>query len=740
MRNLAKFLGFIAIMAIIGFSLISCKDGVTDAPVTIPDMCSDCGKVICECIDSPIIEVTVEMWDSYGDDWDGNGALRINVNGTNLSPYAKASGSKSYYYFDVLPCDEVSFFWIEGSNQSENAFAVYYNNEQPDPPFNPNSSEWSPANDPNGRVLLYRQYNTMDNVSNGTLLGSFTVTGSIILCNDCWQNPCECSYIPPITGEKEITIAMWDSSNDGWDTDAALRININGANLSQNARLNSGGGPGYYTFNVNLNDVVNFYWVNGGQYDYECAFAIYYSDNPPNPSFNPNSSSWSPANDPNGKVLIYKQFSNSGSVGNGTQLGSLTVSGNSNVTPTVEFEITLAAMSEWELTDQTAYVATNTNRIFTVNGTYSTYRWYLDGALINSSSSYTFNKPNGVYQLMIVVTNSTGDSRSGRCWVTVSATPLAYPNTPSSVTATATSSNSITVSWNSVSGATGYKIYRSSSSSGTFTEVGTSTTTSYINTGLAASTTYYYRVAAYNNIGTGSQSSVVNVATLSNVSNNTTQANASNIQLNIPVHVDLTTSSKMSRWYIFTASTSGIYYFSTSNESNNAFLTFVSSSGTDGTYNDGRPAILTRTFTAGETIYIRAEMLWSSSETGSFTLTVTNSIITTYPITSTITVGGLMYTGTLGAGQTQYIRVSLNAGSTYRIRWNDSDNTTGYADIMVGLINESTSTTVQAMTDNSSSNNFTYTVPSGASGNYLIAVQGYNTSNSGTYAVGCAIN
>ena len=101
-----------------------------------------------------------------------------------------------------------------------------------------------------------------------------------------------------------------------------------------------------------------------------------------------------------------------------------------------------------------------------------------------------------------------------------------------------------------------------------------------------------------------------------------------------------------------------------------------------------------------------------------------------------------MYTDTLSAGQTSYIRVSLNAGTTYKISWDDNDNkpSSGYADIKVGLNRESDSSTAQAIVDNSNTNYFTYTVQSGASGNYLIAVQGYSSSSSGTYAVGCAIN
>jgi uncharacterized repeat protein (TIGR02543 family) len=117
-----------------------------------------------------------------------------------------------------------------------------------------------------------------------------------------------------------VTVAMWDSRSDGWDTNAALRINVNGTDISPNARLGSGGGPEYHTFIVNPGDVVMFYWVNGGTYDYECAFAVYYTAASPNPAFNPSSGTTDSS-----RVLISKQYSGSGSVGNGTLMGSFTV-------------------------------------------------------------------------------------------------------------------------------------------------------------------------------------------------------------------------------------------------------------------------------------------------------------------------------------------------------------------------------------------------------------------------------
>ena len=88
------------------------------------------------------------------------------------------------------------------------------------------------------------------------------------------------------------------------------------------------------------------------------------------------------------------------------------------------------------------------------------------------------------------------------------------PGTPIGLSAEAASANSINLSWSAVSGANGYFIYRSSSATGTFDQIGSSTTTTYTNTGLDANTAYFYRIAAYNNSGTGSQSNTANATTL----------------------------------------------------------------------------------------------------------------------------------------------------------------------------------------------------------------------------------
>jgi fibronectin type 3 domain-containing protein len=78
------------------------------------------------------------------------------------------------------------------------------------------------------------------------------------------------------------------------------------------------------------------------------------------------------------------------------------------------------------------------------------------------------------------------------------------PGTPSNVLAKAGALQA-TISWNAVSGATGYNVKRSTTSgTGYITLVSSPTTNAspYIDTGLAGSTTYYYRVSAINTIAT----------------------------------------------------------------------------------------------------------------------------------------------------------------------------------------------------------------------------------------------
>jgi hypothetical protein len=82
------------------------------------------------------------------------------------------------------------------------------------------------------------------------------------------------------------------------------------------------------------------------------------------------------------------------------------------------------------------------------------------------------------------------------------------PLAPTGLTA-ASGNQQTTLSWTPSLTATSYQVKRSTTSGGPYTTVGTSATTSFINTGLTNGTVYYYVVAAVNSAGAGTNSSQV---------------------------------------------------------------------------------------------------------------------------------------------------------------------------------------------------------------------------------------
>ena len=67
--------------------------------------------------------------------------------------------------------------------------------------------------------------------------------------------------------------------------------------------------------------------------------------------------------------------------------------------------------------------------------------------------------------------------------------------------------SSVYIQWSPVYNATGYYVYRSTSSSGTYTKIATVSENYYVSTGLTEGTKYYYKIAAYNSSSTTSQGS-----------------------------------------------------------------------------------------------------------------------------------------------------------------------------------------------------------------------------------------
>lgn len=103
------------------------------------------------------------------------------------------------------------------------------------------------------------------------------------------------------------------------------------------------------------------------------------------------------------------------------------------------------------------------------------------------------------YKIQSYVTDGTGKAYSAFT-APVSAGPLML-SAPTALKASPAGS-SVALTWGSVPGAAGYSVYRASSSTGTFSLIGSSTTAAYSSTGLTTSSTYYYKIRAYAMNGT----------------------------------------------------------------------------------------------------------------------------------------------------------------------------------------------------------------------------------------------
>ncbi len=107
------------------------------------------------------------------------------------------------------------------------------------------------------------------------------------------------------------------------------------------------------------------------------------------------------------------------------------------------------------------------------------------------------------YYFIVTSANSVGESAaSPQAQATTNAAPPAVSAAPTGISATG-GANQVSLSWSAVSGASAYNIYWSTAS-GVTTTTGTKITSaknSYVQTGLAAGTTYYYIITAVNSAG-----------------------------------------------------------------------------------------------------------------------------------------------------------------------------------------------------------------------------------------------
>jgi len=140
------------------------------------------------------------------------------------------------------------------------------------------------------------------------------------------------------------------------------------------------------------------------------------------------------------------------------------------------------------------------------------YRIYRDGSQFTTTAGTSFQdtgrSPSTTYAYRVAAYDAAGNvsAQSAQASAATPAGPdTQAPTVPTGLTATPVSSSQINLSWTASTdnvGVAGYKIYQNS------IQIGTTAATSYQSTGLSASTSYTYCVAAYDGAGNTSAKSV----------------------------------------------------------------------------------------------------------------------------------------------------------------------------------------------------------------------------------------
>ena len=273
----------------------------------------------------------------------------------------------------------------------------------------------------------------------------------------------------------------------------------------------------------------------------------------------------------------------------------------------------------------------------------------------SSTTSYTNTglSPSTLYYYKVSTVHSKGESEQSS---PISAMTQTEPDIqpPAGINASTLGTSSIQVSWSNVSGATGYKVYRSNSASGSYNFLGSVSSSPYTDGGLSASSTWYYKVSSVKD----SQESAMS----SSYASATTQSGSGSIDYPPVMPTGLVVSSVSSgsitlTWNsVSTAASYNVYRSNTLNGTE-AKLNTV----TDTSYTDNVPA--------GAAYYYKVTGVNSSGESpktaGAFAYAVSHYTLSYYASTQTFL---------LVAGAKHYYRLAVTQGSSYTIEWQDGNN------------------------------------------------------------------
>ena len=136
-----------------------------------------------------------------------------------------------------------------------------------------------------------------------------------------------------------------------------------------------------------------------------------------------------------------------------------------------------------------------------------------DVPIPGTSLNHTGLAENSTHWYRIIAVNNAG---SGSRSIAVSSQPL--PTPPTNVRVPGTTSNQIDIRWDSVAGATGYRIERATAATGPWNNISHihgRHSTMFLDTGLSPNTTMFYRVITINNGGESIPSATISGTTRS---------------------------------------------------------------------------------------------------------------------------------------------------------------------------------------------------------------------------------